>query len=85
MDTSFWVEDSSTAVEGGTGIALISRQAAHEEIVNKKLVAVPLRASTISRKFYMITHKNKYISGSVQDLIDLIFRWAAEFVQNFPN
>ncbi len=65
------------AVEGGTGIALISKHAAHEEIKNNKLAAIPLTERPIIRKFYMIYHKDKYISGAVQDLIDLIFRWAS--------
>ncbi len=66
------------AVEGGTGIALISKHAVHEEIKNHRLVALPLTDRPFVRKFYMISHKDKFLSGSVQTLMEMIFRWASE-------
>jgi len=65
------------AVEGGTGIALISKHVVHKEIINNQLVAIPLTERPIIRKFYMIYHKDKYLSVSVKDLMDMIFRWAS--------
>lgn len=63
------------AVEGGTGIALISKHAVREEIKNKRLVAVSLTDKPIARKFYMIFHKDKFLSGTVQTLMDMILNW----------
>jgi len=64
------------AVEAGTGIALISRQVAHEEVLSKKLIAIPLSGPNLVRKFYLIYHKDKYLSDSVRHLIDMIFQSA---------
>jgi len=61
-------------VEAGTGIALISRQVALEEIHSKKLIAIPLSAPNLVRKFYLIYHKDKYLSDSVRRLVDMIFQ-----------
>jgi len=65
------------AVEGGTGIALISKHAVHEEIKNHQLVALPLTGKPIDRKFYMISHKDKFLSGPVQTLMEMIRYWAS--------
>lgn len=66
------------AVESGTGIALLSKHAAREEIKNNQLKAVHLTDRPIVRKFYLISQKDKYLSGAVQTLIDMIFQWALE-------
>lgn len=66
------------AVEGGTGIALISKYAVHEEIKNRQLVALALTDKPIVRKFYMISHKDKFLSAPVQALMDMILHWASE-------
>ncbi|NNL76208.1 MAG: LysR family transcriptional regulator [Desulfobacterales bacterium] len=66
------------AVEGGTGIALISKHAVHEEIKNNQLVALPLTDNPIDRKFYMISHKDKFLSGPVQALMEMIRYWDSQ-------
>jgi len=68
------------AVEGGTGIALISRKVAEEEIRTGRLMTVPLDAPSMFRKFYMIHHREKHIFSPMQRFLDLIFQWASEFV-----
>ena len=74
------------AVEGGTGIALLSKHAAREEIKNNQLVAVPLTGRPIIRKFYLISHKDKYLSGVVQTFIDMIFdRVSRHEEENTPS
>ncbi len=60
------------AVEGGAGIAMISRKAAEKEIESGRLAAIPLADRSITRKFYMIFHKEKHITSSLQSLIDLL-------------
>jgi len=66
------------AVEHGLGIALVSRKVAQEEIEQRRLVALSLADSTMKRKFFLIHHKDKYISESLQRLMDMVFKWAAE-------
>jgi DNA-binding transcriptional LysR family regulator len=69
------------AVEDGIGIALISRKVANEEIVSKRLIAIPLSDPSMTRKFYMVYHKDKYLSESLQNFIDMVFKWAADYMQ----
>jgi DNA-binding transcriptional LysR family regulator len=66
------------AVEHGLGIALVSRKVAQEEIEQRRLVALSLADSTMKRKFFLVHHKDKYISESLQRLMDMVFKWAAE-------
>ncbi len=69
------------AVEDGIGIALISRKVANEEIRNKRLQAIPLSDRSMTRKFYMVHHQDKYLSESLQNFIDMVFKWSAEYMR----
>jgi DNA-binding transcriptional LysR family regulator len=69
------------AVEDGIGIALISRKVANEEIRDKRLCGIPLSDPTMTRKFYMVHHKDKYLSESLQNFIDMVFKWSADYMQ----
>jgi len=60
------------AVEGGTGIAAISKKVATKEIESGKLVALSLSSTPFYRSFYMIHHKEKHISGPLRQFVDLI-------------
>jgi len=71
------------AVEDGTGIALISRNVASEEIQMGRLIAIPLSGRAIKRKFYLVHHKDKYISESLGRLIEMVDKWAAEYTKSF--
>ncbi|MBN2568423.1 MAG: LysR family transcriptional regulator [Deltaproteobacteria bacterium] len=66
------------AVEQGLGIAFVSRLVANEEIKQGRLKAVPLSDKSIKRKFYIIHHRDKYISTSLGNLIEETVRWASE-------
>ncbi len=70
------------AVEGGIGIALISRRIANSEIQTGRLVAVQLSDQSMRHKYYMVHHKDKYISGMLQQLIETTDHWASEYVQS---
>jgi DNA-binding transcriptional LysR family regulator len=65
------------AVEHGIGVALISRKVAEEEIEAKRLIGLSLADRAMKRKFYLIRHKEKYISESLQRLMDMVAHWAA--------
>jgi len=67
------------AVEEGIGIALISRKVAQEEIRTGRLAAIPMSDPSMSRKFYMIHHKEKYVSEPLQGFINMVFKWAGEY------
>ena len=69
------------AVEEGIGIALISRKVAREEIQAGRLMAIPLSDPSMTRKFFIIHHKDKYISEPLQGFIDMVFQWAAEYAE----
>jgi DNA-binding transcriptional LysR family regulator len=67
------------AVEEGIGIALISRKVANEEIRAKRLRAINLKDASMKRKFFLVRHKDKYISEPLQLLMDMVFQWATEY------
>jgi LysR family transcriptional regulator, transcriptional activator of the cysJI operon len=69
------------AVEEGIGIALISRKVAQEEIRTGRLAAIPMSDPSMSRKFYMIHHKEKYVSEPLQGFIGMVFKWAGEYAE----
>ena len=60
------------AVEGGTGIAPISKKVAAKEIESGKLIALSLSSTPFYRTFYMIHRKEKLISGPLEQLVNLI-------------
>jgi DNA-binding transcriptional LysR family regulator len=67
------------AVEEGLGIALISRKVASEELKTHRLSAIPLSDPSMKRKYFMVHHRDKYISESLQGLINMVFEWATEY------
>jgi DNA-binding transcriptional LysR family regulator len=60
------------AVEEGIGVALISQKVAMKEIQIGKLKALPFCSKSLKRKFYMVYHKDKFISEIFQRLIDTV-------------
>jgi len=72
-------EAIKTAVEEGLGIAVITRRVVSKEIEMGSLKAIPLSDPAMSRKFYLIHHKDKYLSRPLQSLIDMVDQWAAEY------
>ena len=67
------------AVESNLGIALISRKIAEEEIQNGQLIALPLPGEIIKRKYFLATHKEKYISDVLQNLINFSKEWSKNY------
>jgi DNA-binding transcriptional LysR family regulator len=67
------------AVEDGIGIAIISRKIALDEIEEEKLVAVPLSDPSMKHKYFLVHHKDKYISEMLQQFISTAENWAAEY------
>jgi DNA-binding transcriptional LysR family regulator len=67
------------AVADGLGIALVSRNVAKEEIRSGRLVELILPGLPLTRKFYIVYHKDKYLSAVLQQLIDQVNEWSAEY------
>jgi LysR family transcriptional regulator, transcriptional activator of the cysJI operon len=67
------------AVEDGLGIALVSRNIPLGHIQIKKLVVLPFPGPPITRKFYIVHHKDKYFSEVLNRLIEKVDQWAAEY------
>jgi DNA-binding transcriptional LysR family regulator len=65
------------AVQHGIGIALVSRKVAEEEIEQRRLAAISLEDPLMKRKFYLIHHREKYISETLQRFMDMVAQWAS--------
>jgi DNA-binding transcriptional LysR family regulator len=70
------------AVAAGDGIALISEKVAAEEIKAGSLLSIPVSGHPITRSFYMIRSKNKFISRPLADLIEMIKKWIGNTTPN---
>lgn len=72
-------EALKTAVEEGLGIGVITRRVVSKELALGTLRAIPLSDPAMTRKFYLIHHKDKYISRPLQGLIDIADQWVSEY------
>ncbi len=61
------------------GVAVITRRVVSKEIEMGKLKAIPLSDPAMTRKFYLIHHKDKYLSRPLQGLIEMVDQWADEY------
>jgi DNA-binding transcriptional LysR family regulator len=69
------------AVGEGDGIALISEKVAAEEIKAGILKAIPVSGPPITRTFYMIQSRDKFISQPLSDLLEMIEKWGKTIIQ----
>jgi LysR family transcriptional regulator, transcriptional activator of the cysJI operon len=67
------------AVEQGIGLAIISQTVVSDEIQTGKLETIPLCDGSMKRKFYMIHHKDKYLSVSLQNFINTVYKWVSDY------
>jgi DNA-binding transcriptional LysR family regulator len=65
------------AVEGRTGIAMMSKRVVAKEIQTEKMVGIPISDPPLVRKFYLIHHREKFLSRPLMVLIDMVDQWAA--------
>jgi len=73
------------AVEEGIGVSLISENVVSEEVKRRRLKSIPLTDPTLKRKFYLIYHKDKYISQPFQMFISMVNQWASEYNKTRPG
>jgi len=69
------------AVQERIGIAMISQKVVSEEIQRGELKAILFSDQQMKRKFYMVHHKDKYFSGPLKSLIEMVFQWSSEYVK----
>jgi DNA-binding transcriptional LysR family regulator len=72
------------AVEEGIGVSLISEHVVSEEVRRKKLKSILLNDPTLKRKFYLIYHKDKYVSQPLQMFFRMVRQWASEYHPTHP-
>jgi DNA-binding transcriptional LysR family regulator len=70
------------AVEAGAGISLISEHVVSEEVKRRKLKSISLADPTMKRKFYLIHHKDKYLSHPFQMFLYMVNQWASEYTKS---
>lgn len=58
-------------VEGGIGMAILSRQAVKKEVLAKTLKELPIVDAEIAYRFYLIHHKDKYFSRALKAFMDM--------------
>ena len=71
-----WESVSTTAliraVEAGNGVSVLPEKLVDEYLAAGRLRKVPLQSSPLSRSFYLIYHKNKYLSVGMRKFIDIV-------------
>lgn len=75
-------ESIKRAVAAGIGVSIVSQNVAGEEIKSGKLTAVPFSMGTLRRKFFMVHHKDKYFSETLQNFVDQVYQWADEYAKS---
>jgi DNA-binding transcriptional LysR family regulator len=69
------MESASTSaikkmVEGGTAMAILSRQVVKKEVLAKSLKILPFSDVEIAYRFYIIHHRDKYFSRALKAFMD---------------
>lgn len=60
------------AVAAGVGIAILSRHAITGEVTAGRLATVPLVDLTISRRFYVVLHRDKHVGKALKAFLDML-------------
>lgn len=59
------------AVVNGLGVAVLPLMLVEPLLVQGSLISRPIEGMSLKRKFFVIHHKNKYITGIMQEFISL--------------
>lgn len=73
------------AVKQNLGIALMSHGVVRDEVQEGKLCSIPLAESEMKREYYMIYHKDKYISKSLEFFFEAVFSWARGYAKEIKG
>lgn len=65
-------EAIKNAVKANIGMSVISKMAVEKEIKKGLLSTVPMEGLELKRKFNIIYHKNKYITGAMEEFLQVL-------------
>ena len=65
-------------IAGGLSYAAhLTRKVAEEEIEQRRLIVLPIADPMMKRKFYLVHHREKYLSDTLQRFMDMVAQWAS--------
>jgi DNA-binding transcriptional LysR family regulator len=64
------------AVESGMGLGCLSRITLDDALRRQSLIELKIPQRSLNRQFYIITHKEKYLSEGIKNWLDLCFEYA---------
>jgi len=74
-------ESVKSLVKKGLGYAFISRNVIKNEVARNELVEINVLDETLVRQFYIIYHKEKYISNTLKTFIDIMIEWSDKYTE----
>ena len=72
------------AVAEGLGVTVLPWRLAESDLAGGRLRRVPIKGMDLERKFYIITHKNKYLTGEALAFMELA-RQAGDYIPPVPS
>jgi DNA-binding transcriptional LysR family regulator len=73
------------AVEDGLGIALVSKNIVSDYLKAKTVAILPFPGPPITHKYYIVQHKDKYISKVLNQLIEKVKEWSLDYYQSLNS
>lgn len=71
-------EAIKNAVIWGRGVAIMSKRLVEKECGAGSMVILPLAGQTVKRNIHLAIHKNKYLSGNIKMLQDILLKMASD-------
>ncbi len=78
-------ESVKSLVKKGLGYAFISRNVIKNEVARNELVEINVLDETLVRQFYIIYHKEKYISNTLKTFIDIMIEWSDKYTEKIKQ
>jgi len=63
------------AAQNGLGIAILPELLVRDALKSGDLVSLPLPPDILTRSLYLIRHRNKYLSSSAEEFLNLCRMW----------
>ena len=74
-----------TLVQEGMGLSLISKNVVQGEIRRGDLAAIKINDCSLTRKYYITYHREKYFTRTISDFMEITKAWAGDYTrENFP-
>ena len=72
-------ESVKSLVKKGIGYAFISKNVIKNEVARNELVEIKIPDETLVRHFYIIYHRDKYISNTLKTFLDIMSEWSDKY------